>query len=319
MIWNDIYVSGTGRFLPPTRPIKNLQIGGFPSDRAIAQSDYRSFTEADIPATVMASRAATDALAVSGNESADISILIYAGMIGDLHHVAPVCHVQRVLQAPEALAFELGSASNGGTQALEVAANLMTGDTSAKVALVCATHRHPAKQGSRWQNGVVMGDGAAATVLSREGGVARLISGHHGSIPELEELALNQSADGFELPVVGFGPYLTILGRMFQSVVGQALQKAETNLSEIKYCAIMGIGFPGIMATILEPIDTPIQKSSWHLSRQTGHVGPCDPLLGLHHLVEQKALDRGDKILLIGGGFGYRLTCIVMEITMDKS
>lgn len=319
MIWNDIYVSGTGSFLPPMRPIKDLQIDGFPNDRAIAQSDYVSFTKTDIPAIVTATRAATHALAVSEHESGHISILIYAGIMGDLHHIAPVCHVQRILQAPEALAFELGSASNGGTQALEVAANLMTADTSTKAALVCAGYRHPGNYLSRWQNGIVFGDGAAATVLSREGGIARLISGSHSSVPELEILAKNQSTEpmGFELSDIGLGPYLAIIARMFQSVIGQALKEAETSLEEIKHFAVTSIGLPSIMACILDPIDIPIHKTSWRTLRETGHVGPCDPLLGLDYLVEQKALNRGDKFLLIGAGFGYRATCIVMEMTMD--
>nr|MBC9863698.1 hypothetical protein [Mycobacterium pseudoshottsii] len=48
-----------------------------------------------------------------------------------------------------------------------------------------------------------------------------------------------------------------------------------------------------------------------------GHVGACDPLLSLNHLFEQNVLKRGDKVLLLGGGVGYRLTCIVAEIAMN--
>ncbi|MEB3907043.1 ketoacyl-ACP synthase III family protein [Mycobacterium ulcerans] len=319
VIWNDIYISGTGRFIPSMRPINDIQVDGVPNDHTIVQSDYISFTEADEPATVMATRAATEALTTSELVSADVGVLIYAAIIGDAHHFAPVCHVQRVLRAPDALAFELSAASNGGTQGIAVAANLMTADASVKAALVCTAYRHPIDIISRWSSGMVFGDGAAAAVLSRDGGMVRLISGYHGSLPELEVLARNRSNErlGFVLPDVGLGKYLTAIARMYQAVIAQVLEEAQTSIAEIDYFGLIGIGIPSLTATILEPNGIPVNKTSWGLLRQMGHVGACDPLLSLNHLFEQNVLKRGDKVLLLGGGVGYRLTCIVAEIAMN--
>jgi 3-oxoacyl-[acyl-carrier-protein] synthase-3 len=318
MKWDNIYVSGTGSFLPTKTSISDLQVRDNITDPALAQSGYVSCAEAiDISAREMAAQAVNEALERSGHTSDDISIIVYA-IPEDTEHYAPACYLQRILKAPRALTFELCATSNSGMIGLEVAANLMSGNPAAEVAVVASTARALPPRWNRWLIGMVIGDGAAATILSRKNGIARLIAGAHSSLPDLEIMAVIRPSEievmRFPLLDVGLSPYYSAIGNEFSRLVEELLEESDVKLSEIARFAITGVGLAGTSAMILDPIGIPIEKTTWSYLREVGH-GPCDPLQGLNFLVREKSLSRGDKVLLLGFGMGFRLACILIEMS----
>ncbi|MEV4753346.1 ketoacyl-ACP synthase III family protein [Streptosporangium amethystogenes subsp. fukuiense] len=322
LLWDSVFISGTGRFLPPRVNVEDVL-----SDCAISAnptslklSDWASLTiSRDHSAAEMAGMAAVDAMKNSGCGADDIASLVYA-CLDDQEHFAPVCHVQRVLGVPEALAFELGAASNGGATGLVVAASLLRSDPSAGAAMVTAAGRYHAGRLGRWQEslGVFLSDGSAAAVLSREGGYARLIASSHTSASELESLvAVRGDLDDGNIMLAqktSLGPYLPIIRDAGMKTVKQVLEESGVELPEVAKVAVTGVGLAQLSALILEPLDIAPSRTTWDFLRETGHVGPSDALLGIDHLLRGGQLQRGEKILVVGMGIGFRFTTLLLEV-----
>jgi 3-oxoacyl-[acyl-carrier-protein] synthase III len=325
MQWDDIFISGTGRFLPECINIADMPTIENLNQNVIKLSDYVSFTESsDFTSPEMAYQAATVALNQSGHKSQDITAMVYA-QFDDPDHFAPACHLQRALDIPDALAFELGAASDGGAMGLEVAANLLKADTSAKATLVTAAARfQPPRWSSRWAFGIVLSDGSAAAVLSRGRGLARLIASAHSSAPDFETLCAihttnaNYDAQRMLIMETGLGPYLDDLKDGVINVIERVLQEAGVKLSDIAKFAVTGIGLAQLSAVVLEPLGITLDQTTWPFLREIGHAGPCDQLLGLDYLLRQGQLRQGDALLIIGMGLGFRYTCMLLEVAVEN-
>jgi 3-oxoacyl-[acyl-carrier-protein] synthase III len=296
------------------------------SDQNAAKlSDYVSFTESsNLTSPEMACRAATIALRQSGLNSKDIAAMVYA-QFDNSDHFAPVCHLQRALKIHDALAFELGAASDGGAMGLEVAASLLRSDTSAKAALVTAAARFQAPRWrNRWCFGIVLSDGSAAAVLSRERGLARLIASAHSSTPDFETLCAFHVTNGdpdvqnMLIMKTGLGPYLDDLKEGVANVIDQVLKEAGVKLSDITKFAVTGIGLAQLTEVVLEPLGITPAQTTWPFLRRIGHAGPCDQLLGLDYLLREGELRQGDMLLVLGMGLGFRYTCLLLEVDERK-
>jgi 3-oxoacyl-[acyl-carrier-protein] synthase-3 len=317
MRWDDIYLSGTGRFLPARTATADL-----PADRydhgALRLADYVSYAASPtLTAPEMAAAAAREALARSRHSAADLGVIVYA-QFDETDHLAPACHLQRVLDVPRALAFELGAASAGAATGLVVAAGLLQADPSVRAALITAAGRHlPPRWPSRQVFGLVLGDGAAAAVLTRGHGPARLLAAAHGGVPDLETMCVTDGADAQELPIVriGLGPFLGDIRDSVVRVVDDVLAEAGVKLSEVTRFAVTGVGLAQLNAMVLEPLGITAGQTTWELLRRTGHVGACDPLLGLDQLLRDGDLRPGDTVLVLGTGLGFRHTALLLEIT----
>jgi 3-oxoacyl-[acyl-carrier-protein] synthase-3 len=324
MLWNDVFVCGSGRFLPPRVDIASIREKSEVNKKAIELSGFQSFTASpNLTAPRMAARAASAALQHSERDIHDVAMLVYA-CFDEQDHVAPVCHVQRILGIPGALAFELGAGSNGGATGLVVAASHLRVDPSAVTTLVVAACRYLPPRWERWNPtlNVFMSDGAAAAVLSRDTGFARLVATSHTSATELERLgAPLTTTDGARernpmlVESTGLEPYLTIIQEAVQTAVEQILREAEVKIKDVTKFVITALGLSQLSAIIFEPLGINADRSTWTFARELGHVGPCDQLLGLDHLIREGQLQQGDTILIIGIGLGFRFTCALLEIT----
>src|SRR5262249_7816998 len=142
-------------------------------------ADYESVTESDMPGYAMAGIAATQAMKSSDHSSEPLSAIAYACTRVNTDHFTPVCHIQRILQQENALAFELDAASNGGLAGIEAVARMLPSGPSPDAGLVVALSSVP--QGlprvqEKYFGGILLGDGAAAAVISKKSGFAQLIA-----------------------------------------------------------------------------------------------------------------------------------------------
>ncbi|WP_190812835.1 3-oxoacyl-[acyl-carrier-protein] synthase III C-terminal domain-containing protein [Saccharopolyspora pogona] len=323
MLWNDMFVSGTGRYLPPRASATDLVGDGTIDRQALEMSDFESFTASDgFTAAEMAASAATDALRRSGHDGADIATVIHA-VFDDQEHYAPACYVQRVVGASRALAVEAGAGSCGGAAGLVLAASHLAADPSATSALVTAAGRFVAPRWPRWLPGLghFLADGAAAAVLSRGAGQARLVATSCTAVPELEDLATPTipAEDGSRMmtpaETVGVMPHLGMLQAAARTAVEQVLQEAGVSLDKVSRFAVTGLGLAQLTVLLLDPLGIPSDRTSWPLHRTLGHVGPCDQLLGLDHFLREESLEPSDTVLVIGIGAGFRFICALLEIT----
>jgi cytochrome P450/3-oxoacyl-[acyl-carrier-protein] synthase III len=323
MIWDDVYIGGTGRYLPP----RTLAADAVPDNdtmrRLLALSDFTSFTQSDdVTEHAMAVRAAIGALRESGLSGADISMAAYAQMDSQ-DHMAPSCHLQRVLGLSQALVYEVEATSNGGSAALQSAAAHLVADPSATATLVTATSRFRPPRWERWQPtiGIFLSDGAVSAVLNREGGRARLVATANSSATQMEVLATptipdpKGHRDRTPIEVTGLAPYLTLMSEALVSAVEQAAKEADVNIADVTRFVVTALGLAQLQVVVLEPLGIDLSRTTWSFQRELGHVGPCDQLLGVDHLLHDETLKPGDTIMVIGLGMGSRFTAALLEIT----
>ncbi|MGM1057966.1 cytochrome P450 [Saccharothrix sp. Mg75] len=323
MIWDDVFIAGTGHHLPPRTPAAEAVPDTDTMRRLLALSDFTSFTRSDdITEQGMAVRAAMDAMRQAGVTGADIAMAAYAQMDSQ-DHMAPSCHLQRVLGLGHALVYEVEATSNGGSAALQSAAAHLVADRSATATLVTATSRFRPPRWERWQPtiGIFLADGAASAVLTRDGGRARLVATANSSATQMEVLAVPSIPDPLghrdrtPIEVTGLAPYLTLMSEALVSAVERAAKEANVALADITRFVITGLGLAQLEVVVLEPLGVSLDRTTWPFLRELGHVGPCDQLLGVDHLLNHPDTAPGDTIMVVGLGMGSRFTATLLEVT----
>ncbi|WP_445397981.1 ketoacyl-ACP synthase III family protein [Streptomyces sp. LE64] len=322
MLWRDIFIAGTGSWIPPIRPDRDPWSGPVPGrPSAAALNGFTSSAVAkDTTATQMATRAGLRAVRHAGVTREDLSLLVHANF-QDEEHFTPGTYLLRVLGGRDTAGLELGAASDGGTAALVTAADHLTARPAARAVLVTAGARFPeARWGHVRDDGYVAGDAGAAAVLTRGPGLARLVATSQVTEPELEVLTRASPHTGrrFRLEETGLVPHVDTLRRGTRRGIENVLDEAGARPEDITRVVPIAIG-----AVVLDLVlsDTPLgiraDDTSWTFGRHLGHAGPSDALLALDRLFRSGPLRAGDRVLVVSFGFGFRWTTALLEVTRD--
>lgn len=312
MIWDGLFINSIKAYLPERVPLGDIEC-----TVKISDSGFETVTKSDQPEHRMAGLAAKNALEQSSHAGESLSTIVYATTFQAADHAAPACHLQRVLRQRQALAFELDAASNGGIAGVEVVARLLSRDPGMSAGLVSAASRIPDGI-DRWMGGTLNGDGAVAAVLSRTGGFARLVASQTNSNPEFEVLFRNRAtkpgvwdAKYFE---ADFGNYVESLAQEVAAVISATLAEANVTINDISHVTLPAFPLSSLHEIYLDRNSIPLAKTCWSELRRNGHVGPCDPLLGLTYLMDTRQLEPGQFVLMISNGLGFQFTCMLLEI-----
>jgi 3-oxoacyl-[acyl-carrier-protein] synthase-3/clorobiocin biosynthesis protein CloN2 len=293
----------------------------------------------DMSAPDMALHAARRALASSAAGPADVSLLMYA----DVWHQgpdgwAPHSYLQRLLGLDHSLAVELRAGCTGAFSAVELAVSHLQQRGLADAALIVTSDNFGTKLVDRWSMGPLQGafgDGAAAILLSRQPGFARILSLAGATFAEME--AAHREGEPLFPPPVTEGRYmdLGIRAARFQdrarrdgrwvgflighrdramSVVEEALADAGTDGGDISHVLIHSMPEP-TATSYLESLGYTLERSSWSYAESLGHVGASDHVLALHHLLVTGQVGPADRILLTGFSPGVTYKAMVLEIT----
>jgi 3-oxoacyl-[acyl-carrier-protein] synthase III len=333
----ELYVAGTASWLPPAVSTEEEVRRGH-CDPAVARtSEMVSVTvsHSGEVAAEMAVRAGREALARSGCPPERIGLSLHAGLVDQGHDIwAPASYVHhRTVGTDRAPSVEVRQASNGGMAALHLAAAYLGGVPRARSALLTTAARVEPPTCDRWAMdlGTVYGDGAAALVLSRAGGFARLLSSVLISGAELEGLHRPGPADGpaemyFERPLdltaykKGFVTQRGIASVAGRIEAGQrdaldtALEAAEVTLEDIDWFVLPHFSRRRLRSTYLTPMAIDIDRTTWDWNRRVGHLGPGDQFAGLDHLARTGALRPGQRCLLMSVGAGFSWACAVLRV-----
>ncbi|MER7269265.1 ketoacyl-ACP synthase III family protein [Micromonospora carbonacea] len=336
MRWNDLYVSGTGAWLPKAVGVDGaVAQGRYPAESAERSAQLSvTVAEPDEHLPDMAVGAARQALVRAGSAAGDVaavfhSVVLHAGL--DVWNLGS--YIQRSVARPDAFVAEIRSGSNGGLVAVETAAAYLRAHEETGVAVVSAGDRWPEPYFDRWKaDRIVYADGAAAVTLSRTDGFARLVAMVTRTDPELE--GMHRGAD--RLDGIGTGPlepvdldrrhrhFLGEIGREeiwrrldagIRSTCAQVLEEAGITGGEVDRFVVPHFGLWLTRRQILDPLGiTDLGRTTWDFSRQVGHLGAGDQLAGLNHLAETGELRPGQHVLLLGVGAGFTWTGAVLRI-----
>jgi clorobiocin biosynthesis protein CloN2 len=339
---HEIWVAGTGVYVPPSREV--AQSDTTEPHRAASTENNRWSRVAvagDTSAPDMALAAARRALTAGRGHPADVGLLLYASV---WHQGpdgwGPHYHLQRHLGLGHALALELRGGCTGVFGAIDLAAAHLQSRNNAETALIVCADNFGTKLVDRWCMGPLagaVGDGGAAVLLSRSGGVAKILSSVTTTFAEME--SVHREGEPIFPPSVTEGRYLDFGARaaLFQQramaegfwlsfvtghqarvreIAEEALADAGTAPSEISRVIVNSM--PRDTARdYLECFGSTVEKSSLEFTEGLGHMGAADHVVALHRMLESGELHRGDRVLLTGFSPGITYKAMVMEITGD--
>ncbi|MGE5827330.1 MAG: ketoacyl-ACP synthase III family protein [Micromonosporaceae bacterium] len=330
---NDIYVAGVASWLPPREPIGQ---GRYPPG---VQDEYgwesASVAAADETVVGMAVRAGRLALTRSGVDPAEVSQLLHAhtwfqGL--DLWTASSYIHHALLGENRIAQAIDLNQQCPGGVSALQLAADHLIADPGRRAAIVTTADRFSLPGLDRWHTEgpeFILGDGAAALVLARGRGFARLLAVRSVADTTLEPMYRADSE--FTLfSLASQGPFdaharsaafkqqmdldevIARLNRGHADAVHGLLDEAGLTISDVSRFIFPNVGL-SLLIELVKPLGIDVSQTAWELGRTTGHVGAADPINGLTYLLEQKQLSVGERVMLVGIGSGFNWASALVE------
>lgn len=335
MRYDDLYLAGTGAYLPGTVSAHDAVDMGWYDEDEQRESGQQAVTVAgpgESPPD-MAVRAGRAAVHRSGHRPADVCLLMYAVTT---HHGIDGwnagSYLQKEVLAGAGVAFEIGQQSNGAMASIELAAAYLQAAPHRQAALVVAADRFPAPWWDRWRTGwgLVFADGAGAGLLSRRGGFARIAAAATVSVPDLEEMHRGNlplaPSDAERFPVdfrarsLDFAQRadLAEAGRLMagglRAAVRQATEEAGVPLDSASHVVVPGFGRQLLLRECLEPLGLMLDRTTWDWAKHVGHLGAADQFAALDFLAESGRLAPGDRVLAIGVGGGFNWSCVVLDI-----
>jgi 3-oxoacyl-[acyl-carrier-protein] synthase III len=336
MRFDDLYVAGVGTWLPPQVSTEQFLADGRCDAKLARMNDLLAVTVAadkDSPPEMAASAART-ALQRAACPPADIQLILHASLYFQGHDLwGAASYVQRAAVGNSCPAMEVRQVSNGGMAALHLAAAYLTAVPDRPAALITAADKFPLPGFDRWRTdpGTVYADGGAALVLSRARGFARIRSLVLVSDPELEGMHRAGDACGaapmtYEQPLdldahtrgflaqLGTPATMARLRAGLDEVLERALGEAGVSLAEVSRFALPHFGRRRLQTNYLRRLGVAVDRTTWHWSRQVGHLGAADQIASFNHLMESGSLAPGDICLLMGVGAGFTWSCAVAQI-----
>lgn len=335
MRFDDIYVRGTGVWLPPLRPLADAVAEGecppaLP-DRAGMVSVAMSEKESAAEMAVLAARVALDR---AGSGPGDVDLLLHATTYYQGHDAwAVASYVQSQTIANQCPAMEVGQMSNGSLAALDLAAAYLLAAPERRDVLVTTGDRYGPPGFDRWRTdpGTPYADGGTALVLSRRGGYARLRSLAMLSDPELEPMHRGDDPFGlaplshrvpidYDAAIKAFNRehgLAFVLRRLREgqaTVLKHALAEADLDLAEADWVVLPNFGRLRLQSFYYDPFGIDPERTAWRWGSTIGHLGAGDQIAGLTHLVDAGLARPGQRCVLVGIGAGYSWGCAVVEI-----
>lgn len=328
---DHLYISSVGVWLPPRETATAAIAAGRYDVESWQRTRQDSTCVAAEPAVDLAVRAAQVALRRSAHQPDDVALVLYAtAHYQGLDAWNAAGYVQHRTVGDGAFGVEIRQLSNGGMAAIELAARYLRSEPSRPAALLVTGDRFALPAFDRWRadRNLVWGDAGTAMVLSREHGVAALLSLASVADTGLEELhrgdaPLRTAPSPQDMPIdlrtrkrqflarTGSAQVRERLFRGQQAAIDRALADAGTPLETISRVVVPHSGAHDEWQH-LAPLDSSLTTSRW--GRTVGHLGAGDQYAGLDHLLSSGELRIGDRVLVIGGGGGYNWTCAVVEI-----
>ncbi|MEU9860980.1 ketoacyl-ACP synthase III family protein [Streptomyces sp. NPDC047971] len=335
MRFDNIWIAGTGGTLGESVPVDEAVADGSYSADAAASTGMISYSRSAEAPPEMAVTAGRQAIKEAGEKGAttdpDSLVLHSHGHFQGIDMWPAACWIARELLGPtlNSMPMTVAAWSNGSLASLDLAASTLIARPDVPSALITLADRF-APPSNRWYTspGMVFGDGAAAAVVTRDTGRLRLRSLVSETDTVLE--GLSRGAEPFRT-APGEQPDMRRRTREFlatgevslrdvqtrsvertRSVVGRALDEADVAPDGIDWLVTPFVGRTLHRESFVRHLDIAPRNSLHELGLTIGHLGPCDQLYGLDHLLKNDLLSPGDRVLVIGTGMGFTFSAAVL-------
>lgn len=344
MRWDGIYLAGVGTCLPDEEYTAEQAVAdGVYDGAAAAANGIRAVRVAsdDQPGPVLAAAAGKEALERSGHDPRDIDLVLHCYVAHQGRDMwSPASYVQRETGTVSSGAIEVRQGSNGVFAALELAASYLVSRPQAQAVLITAGDAFRLPFIDRWKSDdqTVFGDGAVAAVVSKRGGFARLVSTASVTEPRLEPVY--RGGGGWSLapfeqgkPVNlterkddwlmrhedAYDHALKLIGEGSAKALTDALGDAEMTLADADWAVHATLIRPLVEWGFHQTLGLDPAKTTYDWGLDYGHMGTCDQLAGIHHLLETGRPKPGDRLVTWAAGIGFMWTVAVLEFVSQES
>jgi len=323
-----VEIVSTGRYLPE-RVLTNRDLEEMveTSDEWIRERTgirERRIAREDEGAADMAAEASRIALERAGVQPGEIDILVLSTATPDRLLPSTACDVQAIIEADNAVAFDIAGACSGWLYGLSMAEGYLTAGRG-EIALVVTTEKMSAIVD--WEDRatcVLFGDGSAAAVVKKAQGNRGILSSHHQSDGKLGNL-LYRPAGGAAIPmsedVLRNRDHLVKMsGReVFKAAVRSmteacdiALQRAGMTASDIDLLVPHQANIR-IIDALAKYAGMPKEKVFVNVDRY-GNMSSATVAVALDEALEEGRVEPGDVVLLVAFGAGFTWSAVVLRV-----
>jgi 3-oxoacyl-[acyl-carrier-protein] synthase III len=326
----DLDIVSVAAELPPATLIEDVVRDGRYTQEDADLTGLTAVTIAEEPTTLfdLTSAAALTAIKRAAVPAADIGTVLFISHFP--YSRPPIFNISaavaEVVGAPSPFVAEMAGGCTAGLDALQLAAQrlLLCGDRAALI-VGGDLWRMPHIDRFNTERGFVFADGAAAVVLGRDRGYARLICAATVSDPSLSQLHAHVPSDRTPIDVIArarafLGSRMAAaeaVARLHAGMAGAvdaALAQAGIGVEDLAYILVPAVGKPFLHRNYLEPLGVPVSRTTWDHSAVTGHTGGVDVLSALAYLVDRDRCGSGDYVLLLADGAGFQWNATVIQV-----
>lgn len=326
-----IHISGLACVTGQTSETKDHAIAKGAYTQAQAQKDgYSAVKTTQTSVPDMSIRVADSALAQAQLSGGDLGLVV-ATSIHDHGHARlwqPAAYIKHNVGAQGALAWSTSFGCNGLVISVLQAALLQPSLKTPVLAV--GADRFDGTGFNRWTSdqGLVYGDAASAVALSGKSGFAELLYLAVDYAPELEALHRHptptylEAGAAWDITACKRGYIDAYGGSAFFDALNGLLDDAEAGLKH--FLEHQGITLKAVVTPFVgESIRATTYDARFHpmaalntsaFGASVGHTGTSDPFLGFAHLIDSKAVEPGDHVLLIGAGAGFSISAMVVRL-----
>lgn len=282
----------------------------------------RRIAAPDETASMMGAAAARQALENGGLRAEEIDAIICATCTADTVFPSTACHIQRLVGAHRAFAFDIQAACSGFLYGMEVARGLIESGTARNVLLVGAEKLSGIVNWKDRNTCVLFGDGAGAAVLKEgEGrGIAASILGADGTQNEILYLngavvasPFGPTVENVPTPCIvmeGREVYKKAVTAMNESAVA-CLEKAGVKAEDLA-CVIPHQANLRIIESVAQRLKIGMERVYVNLDRYGNTSAACIPI-AIHEASAEGRIKRGDWVLLVAFGGGLTWSSVLVQ------
>jgi 3-oxoacyl-[acyl-carrier-protein] synthase III len=338
VIPESLYIKSVGVYLPDERiSIEHALESGMCGEE-FRTTGFVSVPVANDTAPVdMAVLAARQAMHRLAAGQIDIDVVLHSSVAwAGPEGWSPSGYIMRELGNKPGAAYEVYQGCNGILSSMEIAAGLLTLAPPQATALLTTAINSSTSSADRWSSsgsGIAVGDAAAAVILGKDEGFARIDSICSTMVSELEVIHRGEGPleqDTANRPKMDMTPRLDgsetdemqtsidlqrLFTRAYVDVMRRALGEVGIRPYEIDRVLVEHVGADFTLMFCLMPLRLPLKRSTVDFANTVGHLGAADHIASLDNLLTTGQLSPGDRLLLVGGSTGWNVASAVLTIT----
>lgn len=318
----DAYITATGVALGALTSVPQEYYHPVTSEGGFASASIAKGNTA-VDLAVTASREALRTVNINPNQ---LGAIIYVSILdrGSWCY-EPAYDIAQKIKAESVPVFNVRQSCNGGVSALALAMNIS--ENIEKPILLSISDDFNKSNLDRWQgDNAIFGDGAVSAVIGNTGGSYKIVaisskcdnaqeSETRGNLEREtgERINFNARRAEFYRENNGMIPYLISIEKVIQDTIHSVLKKANLSSRDISWILTANINKPIVVQQLERFFNILIDRSGWKIGCEIGHLGAADQLVSLHFLEERGEIEKGQYIMLFGGGTGYNITIAILK------